>query len=269
MNSFAGTTVALAEGRQLLDLSAMLEAEGAVVLRYPLLSILDAPDESAVHAWLDELIADSFALLVLMTGEAVRRLVGFAERAHKRDAFLAALARTPTLARGPKPGQALKELGLKPTRIAGSPTTQGVIDALVNDDLAGKKIAVTLYATENKPMQEFLSQRGAIMCPVLSYVYAPASDDQRVTELIHKLDDGEVSVFVFTSSPQVDRLLEVAKAQNLEAKLHSGLGKTKIAAVGPLIADRLREAGAKVDIVPEQGWVMKNLVRRIVREMSQ
>src|SRR5207244_2379883 len=80
-----GKVVALAEGRQLEDLARLLQAEGAVPLRCPMLSILDAPEAEPVVAWLRELIAGRFDLVVLMTGEAVRRLAGFAERAGLRD----------------------------------------------------------------------------------------------------------------------------------------------------------------------------------------
>jgi uroporphyrinogen-III synthase len=75
-------------------------------------------------------------------------------------------------------------------------------------------------------------------------------------------------VLVFTSSPQVERLWEVAKKRGAEAALARGLARTKVAAVGPLVADRLREFGARVDVCPEQGWVMKNLVRQIARAMQ-
>src|SRR5258708_4115748 len=111
-----GRTVALAEGRQLEELAALLQAEGAAVLRCPMIAIHDAPDEGPVAAWLEELIAGKFALVVLMTGEAVRRLLGFAERAGLRDAYVAALGRARTITRGPKPGKALKELGLSPSK---------------------------------------------------------------------------------------------------------------------------------------------------------
>jgi uroporphyrinogen-III synthase len=87
----AGRRVALAEGRQLEELADLLAREGATPLRYPLLSILDAPDPGPVVAWLRELAADRFAYVVFMTGEGVRRLLGFADRAGLRDAVLAAL----------------------------------------------------------------------------------------------------------------------------------------------------------------------------------
>ena len=72
--SLHGCRVALAEGRQLVELAELLEKEGATTLRCPLLSILDAPDAGPVVAWVRDLIADRFAFVVLLTGEGVRRL---------------------------------------------------------------------------------------------------------------------------------------------------------------------------------------------------
>src|SRR5262249_25627422 len=95
----AGRTEALADGHQLAQPTALLEAEGAQALRVPMLRILDAPDPAPVLGWIDELIAGRFNRVVLMTGEAVRRLAGFADRAGRRDAFVEALARTWTLTR--------------------------------------------------------------------------------------------------------------------------------------------------------------------------
>src|SRR5438552_17163667 len=100
----AGRRVALAEGRQLEELAELLTREGATPLRYPLLNIFDAPDPAPVVAWLRELVADRFPLVVLMTGEGVRRLLGFAEREGLRAAAIAAFGRTRTITRGPKPG---------------------------------------------------------------------------------------------------------------------------------------------------------------------
>src|SRR2546423_4514607 len=102
-----GRTIALAEGRQLEELAQMLEKEGARTLRCPMIGMIDAPDEAAVVAWLRDLAAGRFAYVVLMTGEGVRRLLGFAERAGIRDAVVAALGKARTVVRGPKPVRAL------------------------------------------------------------------------------------------------------------------------------------------------------------------
>jgi uroporphyrinogen-III synthase len=269
MSALHAKTVALAEGRQLEELAGLLQDEGAAVLRCPLLNILDAPDAGPVRAWLGELVAGRFALLILMTGEAVRRLEGFAERAGLKGEYLEALNRTPLLARGPKPARALRDLGVTATAaVAVSPTTEGVIASLRDRQLAGLTVGLTLFGQANAALEGFLKDKGAVVRPVLSYVYAPAADDGRVADLIERLAAGAVDALVLTSSPQVDRLYEVAEKRGLMEKLGAALPRVKVAAVGPIVAEALRARGAPVHVCPEQGWVMKNLVRRLVRELG-
>jgi uroporphyrinogen-III synthase len=263
-----GRTAALAEGRQLEELARMLEAEGATALRCPLLNILDAPDAAPVVAWLHDLAAGRFHYVVLMTGEALYRLLGFAEREGLRDQVVAALSQTKTLTRGPKPVRALKTIGLVPSKIADVPTTDGVIATLRTERLAGRTVGVTLYGADNPPLVHFLEGAGATVRTVLPYVYAPAADSERVADLITRLAAGTVDVLLFTSSPQVDRLFEVAAERGLDATLKQGFEKTCVAAVGPVLADHLRERGVRVDVCPEQGFVMKNLVQHIKRALN-
>src|SRR5262249_45018599 len=161
--------------------------------------------------------------------------------------------------RGPKPVRALKEVGLTPSKVAEAPTTEGVIAALRDEPVQGRTIGVQLYAPTNEPLVQFLRGAGADVRTVLPYVYSPAADGEQVANLIGRLAGGAIDALVFTSSPQVDRLYEVAAERGLEATLAEGLGRTRVAAVGPVVADNLRGRGARVDVCPEQGFVMKNL----------
>jgi uroporphyrinogen-III synthase len=60
----------------------------------------------------------------------------------------------------------------------------------------------------------------------------------------------------------------VAERRGLTAALGEGLARTRVAAVGPVVADALRRRGAPVHVCPEQGFVMKNLVRQLVRDLT-
>lgn len=270
--SLSNRTIALAEGRQLEELAQMLEKEGAQALRCPLVSILDPPDDDPALAWLEELVEGRFDYVILLTGEGLRRLLSCAERHEtgtllSRDAVVAALAETRTVTRGPKPVRALKEIGLTPALVAPVPTTEGVIAALRDEALAGKTVGVQLYSDRNPPLTEFLSQSGAIVRTVQPYVYAPAADTDRVADLIGQMAAGKVDGIVFTSSPQVDRLFEVAQERALTPALQEGLARTKVAAIGPVVAENLHGRGVRVDICPEQGFVMRNLVQLMKRTM--
>jgi uroporphyrinogen-III synthase len=264
-----GFRVALAEGRQLDELAAMLAAEGGVPVRHPLVSILDAPDQTPVKAWLEQLIAGQFDLVIFFTGEGVNRLLEAADREGLKTEVIASLSQLPILTRGPKPVRALKELGLVPQHVATPPTTDGVIAALRQMSLRGQRVGVQLYGPDNPPLAVFLKEQEAQMLPVTPYIYAPAEDAQRVVELIQALASRTVDAICFTSSPQVTRLVEVATEHSLNETLAEGMKQTCVAAVGPIMAETLQHHGFRVDVCPEQGFVMKNLVQYLKRFREQ
>lgn len=259
-------TIALAEGRQLEELVQLLAKEEAELVRCPMLNILDSEDDDAVLGWLDRL--PGFDYLVLMTGEGLRRILTCADRHGKRDAAMQALAGRATITRGPKPVKALKEVGLSPTFIAPVPTTDGVIQTLRQLEIAGKTVGVQFYPNANPGLAEYLQQADAKIDAVVPYRYAPASDAEQVVSLIGKLADGAIDVIVFTSAPQVERLFQVAADKDLEANLRQGLARTQVAAVGPVVKEKLDAYTVRVDICPAQGFQMKNLVQHIKRAMT-
>ncbi len=263
-----GRSVDLAESRQIEDLANLLQHEGAATLRCPMLSILDLPDPGPALDWLRELIRQPFGYTVFFTGEGVRRLAGIAGSKQMTSAFTAALARSRLVTRGPKPVKALRELGLNPALVAPTPTTAGLIDALKAQHLQALEIGVQLYPDAPATLTDFLQAAGAHVHAVTPYVYAPDADAQHVADLIAKMANGSVDVIVFTSSPQVDRMFEVAGERKLDGLLADGWRMTKVAAIGPVVAANLRERGVPVHIVPEQGFVMKNLVQHIRRALT-
>ena len=246
----------------------MLQKEGATPYRVPMVGIVDAPDPAPVVAWLRQLAGGAFEYVVFMTGEGVRRLLATADGAGLRDDVVAALGRAKLVIRGPKPAAALRDVGLKAELVAAAPTTDGLIATLSKEPLAGKAVGIVLHGAENPPLTDFLRGAGATVAAVQPYVYAPAADGERVVELIDRMAAGKVDVLVITSSPQVDRLFEVAERHGMQANLAAGLAKTRVAAVGPVAAHTLEQHGAKVDICPDQGFVMKKLVQLIARGLG-
>jgi uroporphyrinogen-III synthase len=267
--SLANKIIALAEGRQLEELAQMLTREGATPLRCPMLAILDAPDDAPLLAWLDRLQAGGFNWVIFLTGEGVRRLLACADRHDLRDKAISALARTRTLTRGPKPARALKEIGFTPTLSAQEPTTDGVIASLRTLDLHGLSVGLQLYNSSNPPLEDYLRSAGATLTTVQPYVYAPAADAEHVVALIHAMAAGKVDAIVFTSSPQIDRLFEVAQESQTLDRLRPGLTRTVVAAVGPIVQENLEKRGITVQVCPEQGFVMKNLVQYLKRAFAQ
>jgi uroporphyrinogen-III synthase len=268
IEALARRRVAVPETRELDRLAGMLERRGATVLRCPLVAIRDVPDPAPVEAWLRRLIEAPFDDLVLLTGEGVGRLHGAARRAGLEAPFLAALARTRKICRGPKPGQALRQLGMNADLRADEPTTPGVIALLTEQDLGGRTVGVQLYPDNpNETLLDFLAAAGATPVPVLPYVYASQADDARILGLIDELALGRIDVIAFTSASQVRRLFAVAEANDRAAALHAALRRVVIAAVGPVVEAELRRRGLRVAIVPAGSYFMKPLVSAIEAAM--
>ena len=256
--------IAIPESRQLDVLANMLEQRGAIVIRCPLVAILDTPNQTAVSEWLRRFVGQPGDELILLTGEGLRRLYAVAERIGVKKAFVESLDRVNKLARGPKPGQALKEIGLKPDIFAASPTTDGVIETLNTLDIKGHRIGVQLYGEDpNIKLMDYLNSRKAVADPVAPYIYAPESDDQKVTDLIESLYAGKVDAIAFTSQAQCKRIFSVARKAGKLAQLEEGLKKSIVAAVGPIIADELRAVNVRVDLMPEDTFFMKPMVNKL------
>ena len=266
----AGRIVALPETRELERLVALLEADGARTLQCPLVAIVDVPDATAVDAWLATLAKGDFDDLIFLTGEGLQRLVARAERTGCKAAVLAGLAKARRITRGPKPARDLHELGLSTDLPAGVPTTQGVIDSLSSLDLRGRRVGVQLYGSDpNLRLMEFLESAGAHATPVAPYLYAPASDEARVAELIEGLANGNIDAIAFTSASQVDRLFQVAEARQLLEKLRSGLSRCQVASVGPVVSEALADRGVRTDIMPDKSFVMRRLTNALTQALGR
>ena len=263
--ALSGRRVMVPETRELEVLAKMLERHGAEALRCPLVAIIDAPDPAPIEAWLRRFIATPPDDLILLTGEGLSRLQGVAQRAGIEQDFIAALRGVRRIVRGPKPQARLRALGLSADLSAAEPTTAGVIATLSTQDLRGRRVGVQLYPDNpNHALLDFLAGAGAAADPVLPYAYATQEDDARVRAMLAEMEAGRIDLAVFTSTPQVRRLSQVAEPERLRA----ALGRTRIAAVGPLVGEALQAAGAKVAVMPEESFHMKPMVNAILAAMG-
>ncbi|HJS91038.1 MAG TPA: uroporphyrinogen-III synthase [Steroidobacteraceae bacterium] len=254
----AGRTIAVPESREIELFAGLLERRGARVVRCPLVAIRDAPDPAPVLEWSHRLASGELDDLILLTGEGLKRILSCIERHEPtlRPRFLQAVGRMRKITRGPKPAKALRELGLKPEIAAQRPTTEGVLASLRGLDLRGHRIGVQLYGTEpNRPLVDFLESAGAAVASVAPYVYADAAESQAVLNLLEELRAGRIDAIAFTSSAQLERLTAVTS----EDAVRSALANTLVAAVGPVVAEKLRHHGIAARAMPQESFFLKPL----------
>jgi uroporphyrinogen-III synthase len=257
-----GYRILILETREEAQFSRLLAEQGADVLRCPMFTIHDAPDSKPIEAWIRRAIEQPCDDLVLMTGEGLRRLIKVARRMDADQDFIAALGRMRKFARGPKPGRALREIGLEPQVTTDKPTSEGVAETLARVDLGGHRLGLQLYPDkDHSVLIDAIAARGATVDPVLPYVYDAEAAETNIITAIDEMARGAIDAIALTSSGQVRRLIEVAQAHGCEARLREGLARTPIASVGPVVSDELKSHGLRTDISPaNEAYFMKPLI---------
>jgi uroporphyrinogen-III synthase len=266
-----GYRILIMETREEAQFSRLLAEQGADVLQCPMFAIHDAPDAAPVEAWIRRAIELPFDDLVLMTGEGLRRLLKVARRLQVEREFVAALERMQKLARGPKPGRALREVGLEPQTTTEKPTSEGVIDMLGRMDLKGHRVGMQLYPDkDHSALLAAITARGATADPVTPYVYDAQAAESHIQTAIEEMAQGRVDVIALTNLGQIRRLIEVARAKGSEARLREGLANTPIAAVGPAVADELGSHGLSAAIYPANGaYFMRPLISAMAAALAK
>src|SRR5437879_3369737 len=187
----SGYRILILETREEAQFSRLLTEQGAHVLQCPMFTIHDAPDRKPIEAWIRRFIENPCDDLVLMTGEGLRRLMKVARRIDREQDFTAALNKARKFARGPKPGRALREIGLEPQVTTEKPTSEGVAEMLSRADLRGHRVGLQLYPDkDHSALIGAISAQGAEVDSVLPYAYDAQAADTNIVTAIDEMAQG-------------------------------------------------------------------------------
>jgi uroporphyrinogen-III synthase len=266
-----GYRILILETREEAQFSRLLTEQGADVVQCPMFTIHDAPDPAPVEAWIRRFVDKPFDDLVLMTGEGLRRLMKVARRMEMETAFVAAVGTARKFARGPKPGRALREIGLEPQVTTEKPTSEGIIEMLARVDLRGHRLGLQLYPDkDHSHLIGAITAQGAKVDRVLPYAYDAQAAESNIIMAIDEMAEGRIDAIALTSSGQARRLFDVACAHQCEARLREGLARTPIASVGPVVSDELKAHGLRAAISPPEGaYFMKPLISAMAAELGK
>jgi uroporphyrinogen-III synthase len=257
-----GYRILILETREEAQFSRLLTEQGADVLQCPMFTIHDAPDPAPVEAWIGRCIEKPFDDVVLMTGEGLRRLMKVVRRMDVEQAFVASLGKARKFARGPKPGKALREIGLEPQMTTEKPTSEGIAEMLSRLDLGGHRLGLQLYPDkDHSVLIGAIKAQGAEVDTVLPYAYDAQAADANIITAIDEMAAGRIDAVALTNLGQIRRLIEVARARGCEDRLRQGFDCTPIASVGPAVSDELKSHGLRADIYPaEDAFFMRPLI---------
>lgn len=235
-----GRTVLITRAREQAGvLRALLEGAGARVEECPAIRF-DAP-----LSWepLDEALraAQAYDWIVFTSANTVRFVF---ERLFVLGLGPRALVGPRVIAIGPATAQALERAGLPVETVPEEFRAEAVADTLTaaSTTLKGARVLLPRAEVAREILPETLRARGAVVDVVVAYRTTPDTEGvQRARDL---LAAGGVDAITFTASSTVRAVLDVLAGEALPL-----LAGTVVAAIGPITADTLREAGIEPAVV--------------------
>ncbi len=250
---FGGFRVVAFESRMAAEVATMIERRGGVAIVAPAMREVALEDNHAALDFADRLLAGEFDAVIFMTGVGTRALFQAMETRHRRAPLVAALAAITTVARGPKPIRAMRDLGLEPSIVVPEPNTwREVLSALSSRiELEGKRVAIQEYGVSNHELTAGLEARGARVPIVPVYRWTLPADRAPLRAALNAIAAGAADVAIFTSSNQVTNVIQLAEAEGIGDGVKRGFARMAVGSIGPVCSAQIRAYGLRVDFEPE------------------
>ncbi|MGA4849159.1 uroporphyrinogen-III synthase [Streptomyces sp. G5(2025)] len=262
----AGFTVGVTAARRADELGALLQRRGATVLHAPALRIVPLADDSELLAATKELIDHAPDVVIATTAIGFRGWIEAADGWGYGEALLGCLRGVELLARGPKVKGAVRAAGLTEEWSPSSESMAEVLDRLLGEGVAGRRVALQLHGEPLPGFVEALRAGGAEVVGVPVYRWLPPEDLAPVDRLLDVTVGRGVDALTFTSAPAAASLLARAEERGMADEFLAALGHDVLpACVGPVTALALQSRG--VDTVQPERFRLGPLVQLLCQEL--
>jgi uroporphyrinogen decarboxylase len=269
-NTFSGLRVAAFESRRSAELAELIRNHGGQPTVVPAMREVAAPRNPEAVDFANRVITGQVDALIFTTGAGVRRLVEQIQRHVDRSRFLTAVSDVTTIARGPKPIAALRELGIEPRHSTAEPHTWREILQVVDRStpLANQTVGLQEYGQPNASLLAGLEARGARVINLKLYHWELPEDTAALLAVLRQIADGQIEGVLFTSSHQVINVLHLAQRTGLVDQLRQGLRGAVIGSIGPDTSSALRQNDLSVDVQPAHP-TMEKLVEAAASQANE
>lgn len=265
----AGCVMVITADRRKRELASALERRGAIVKHAPALSTIPHLDDARLVADTRALIAAPPDVMVVTTGIGFRGWIEAADAAGLAEPLIEALRGARLVARGPKARGAIQAAGLEADWVAESETAAELRDYLLAEGVEGLRVAVQHHGNGSDGLDEAFTAAGADVQSLLVYGWGPPLQPELHLEWIDQAASGGADAVLFTSAPGADSWITTARQQGVLDAIaaRAATGELVIAAVGPVTAAPLEEAGLVVQY-PDR-WRLGALVRMLVQDFTE
>ncbi|MET9727585.1 uroporphyrinogen-III synthase [Streptomyces zaomyceticus] len=262
----AGFTVGVTAARRADELIALLRRRGSAVVHGPALRIVPLADDTELLAATKELIGHAPDVVIATTAIGFRGWVEAADGWGYGEELLGVLRGVELLARGPKVKGAVRAAGLTESWSPSSESMAEVLDRLLAEGVAGRRIALQLHGEPLPGFVEALTAGGAEVVGVPVYRWMPPEDIGPLDRLLDAALSGGLDAITFTSAPAAASLFARAEAKGVRDRLVAALRHDVLAVcVGPVTALPLQAEG--IDTYQPERFRLGPLVQLLCREL--
>ena len=241
---------------QASELSRLLAEHGAEPIELPTIEIVETADAGEIDAAIAELRTSAYNWVIFTSPNAIAVFVRLlAERGLDARAF----GRAQVAAIGPGSAGALQRAGIFPDVVPAEYVAEGLLDALKGRVLRGARVLLPRAEGARDTLIDGLEARGTRVDELTLYRATVPRDAD--IEGLRRLHDGEIDIVTFASSSAVRNLVEMLDGQI------DVLQRVRIAAIGPVTADAIREAGLEVSSIASE-YTLAGLVTAILRDVE-
>ena len=263
----AGFTVAVTADRLRTEQVELLRRRGLDVIEGPAIRTLPLVDSSDLRGVIHDLVESPPDITVLLTGLGVRSLLSAAESISMGDALVGALSESMIVARGPKAAGAAMTAGLEVSWRAPGERGSEVVEHLELAARRGARIAVQRDGGSDPYVADALREIGGDVVDVCVYAWSVPDDPVPALRVARLVADERVDAVTFTSAPAVRNFFTIANG------LHDGVvagmnGSVVTAAVGPVAAEALLDAGVTAPLVPARSR-LGSMVQALAAELER
>lgn len=268
----SGLRVLSLESRRATEMAKLIANYGGEAVVAPSMREVPLESNTAALDFARALAAGEFDMVIFLTGVGTRALSRVVETVCPLETFIEHLKRSTVIARGPKPLAVLKEWGIPVAVNVPEPNTWHELLKAMDESktsVQGKRVALQEYGESNHELIKGLEKRGAQVTRVPVYKWELPEDIRLLQNAAQQLAEGKIDLVLFTTSVQIDHLLQVAEQMGIASQVRVGLQKTRVGSIGPVTSDELRQQHVRVDFEPEHPkmgflvnaaaeWVSKN-----------
>lgn len=223
-----------------------LEARGATVIVCPAIAIVPVPDPASLEQALKGI--SSYDWVVFTSAQGVTHTMTHLTHLGQSPE---ALASCRIAVVGPATEESLQHYGLTASAMPETYVAEALFDALQNagGGVRGWRVLLLQADQARDTLRQSLEAAGAHVDAITAYCTVPASPGPELAHLIQHLQAHHVDVLTFSSASAVTGL-HTGLAPTLTAE-PSLLETVRLAAIGPVTAQALRETFGRADIVAD------------------